>query len=200
MSFADAFKNRKKTDSSDGWTTVSTRPKLILSATTIKSDISGNRDISGAYIAPALRPPPVKSFDEEFPTLGGAPVVKKVVANENASRKFTDLIKGHIEKDAEDKRLSDEAKAAKEQEVFDSRVLDGIPSLSRYLQRRKIHEEEERRRRRRIFDSPPDSEGEDDSTYAEPEPELASHSGDTEEGSEEAGVEAYDADEFDRHH
>lgn len=185
MSFADAFKSRKQNTSFDGWTTVSVRPKLILST---------SKDISGAYVAPAMRAAVPKSFDEEFPTLGGS--VAKKPAAEFSGKKFNELIKGHIDKDAEEKRLSDEAKAAKEQDKFDSRVLDGIPSLSKYLHNRRIHEEEERRRRRRIFDTPPESE-DDDMSFAEPEPELASHSGDTEDAEEEG--EAYDADEFDRH-
>jgi hypothetical protein len=171
----------------------------------------GKQDVSGAYVIPSARP---KSFEEEFPTLGGAAAVK--VAISEPKKTMSTLIKETVAADeATQKRLLVEAAAAKANADFVTLPLKGrsftsatsrvpkpidttvdimsrIPSLSTYLRNRRIREEEEAKRRRRCF-TPPESEDE----VLEEEPEPMVDEADDGEGEEE--TDAYDADDYDRH-
>ena len=190
MSYADRF-----TSKTDGWTTISTRPKgigTIKPGMGLNQNIVGRTDVSGnVYVAPALRP---KNFDDEFPVFGSSASKKPVT--EFTGKKFSVLVKEHADKDAEDLRIGELERAAIEREKADSRILDGIPSLSTYLRNRHIHEEQERRRKRRVFDTPPESDDDDVNSIAEPEPEISSHDDENENHDE---CEAYDAEEFNHH-
>jgi hypothetical protein len=174
----------------------------------------GKQDVSGAYVIPSARP---KSFEEEFPSLGGKTAVKTTMAISEPKKTMSALIKETVAADeATQKRLQAESEAAKTNVAFVTLPLKGrsfidatsrapapksadtttdimsrIPSLSTYLRNCRIREEEAARRRRRCF-TPPESE--DEVLEEEPEPMF-----DDVEDTGEEETEAYDADEFDRH-
>jgi hypothetical protein len=174
----------------------------------------GKEGVSGAYVIPSARP---KSFEEEFPALGGTAAVKNSMAISEPKKTMSALIKETVAADeATQKRLLEEKAAAKTNTDYVALPLSNssfievtnralaqkpadtttdimcrIPSLSRYLRLRRIHEEEEARRRRRCF-TPPESE--DEVLEEEPEPMFD----DVEDAGEEE-AEAYDADDYDRH-
>jgi len=175
----------------------------------------GKQDVSGAYVIPSARP---KSFEEEFPTLGGKVSVKTTMTVSDSKKSLSTLIKETVAADeATQKRLLVEAAAAKANADFVTLPLKSksfievtsrapmpprdaeleqdpllrIPSLAVYLRNRRIREEEEAKRRRRCF-TPPESE--DEVLEEEPEPMV-----DEVEETGEEETEAYDADDYDRH-
>ena len=176
------------------------------------------QDVSGAYVAPGARPPPPKSFDEEFPSLGGKAAVKTTMVVPEPKKTMSALIKETVAADeATQKRLLAEAAVAEANAGVVALPLKGrsfieasrttampkaadntidimsrIPSLATYLRNRRIREEEEARRRRRCF-TPPESD--EEVLEDEPEPMFD----EAEDGDGEEETEAYDADDYDRH-
>ena len=188
MSFS---RKSKVVPEGDGWATMSMRKPVVM--------LTRNQVVptSSTYVVPSQRLSAPKSFDEEFPSLGGAAPKTMVVAEPKKS--FSTLMKERVEKDSAEQARTDFLNKAKNALDVDTlsiaRDLIGIPSLGRYLRARKARELEESRRRHRIFDSPPKEEEE----YEPPSPPVEFDDGEGGADEVEGEADAYDADDYDRH-
>lgn len=175
----------------DGWATMSTRKPVVMLT---RNQVAPT---SSTYVVPSQRLSAPKTFDEDFPALGGT--ASKTAVFVEPKKSFSSLVKERAEKDTVEKARADfldQTKRALDADTLSiARSLIGIPSLGRYLRERKARELEESRRRHRIFDSPPKEEEE----YEPPSPPVEFDDGEGGADEVDGEAEAYDADEYDRH-
>ena len=161
------------------------------------------------YIPPAKRQAEPKSFDEDFPTLGGGSA-----AGHRTEMKFGDLVKARAEQDAIDEVLNAKKAAAASADanavinmsqgmsvnltaVNSRKPFNIAQMMNSYVREVNAKREAAERRRRRLFDFSDDEEPIEEKEPLDVEEYFSEE--DFEDSDNDEVTEAYDASAFDRH-